>query len=75
MTRTLITNGTVISSTGQHLQDVLIEGEKIVAVLESGQAQRLNIVADRVIDATGKYVVPGGIDVHTHMELPFGGTA
>ena len=39
-----------------------------------GQVERLGITADRTIDATGKYVVPGGVDVHTHMEMPFGGT-
>ncbi|MFA5774655.1 MAG: amidohydrolase family protein, partial [Ilumatobacteraceae bacterium] len=75
MSRTLIANGTVVSPSGQHQQDVLIDGEKIVAVLDRGQSQALNISADRIIDAKGKYVVPGGIDVHTHMELPFGGTA
>ncbi|NCU81097.1 MAG: hypothetical protein EBV51_03685 [Acidimicrobiia bacterium] len=75
MTRTLIKNGTVVSPTGRHEVDVLIEGEKILALLERGKAESLNIAADKVVDATGKYVVPGGIDVHTHMELPFGGTA
>ena len=54
--------------------DVLIDGETIVAILAPGQAAALGVTADRTIDATGKYVVPGGVDVHTHMELPFGGT-
>jgi dihydropyrimidinase len=74
--RTLIKGGTVVSSTGATTQDVLIDGEVIVAVLAPG-AQALGDVeagADRVIDATGKYVIPGGIDAHTHMEMPFGGT-
>ena len=44
-------------------------------MLAPGQADALGVTADRTIDATGKYVVPGGVDVHTHMELPFGGTA
>ena len=74
MARTLIKNGTVVSPTGRHEVDVLIEGETISALLERGKAEALNITVDKVIDAKGKYVVPGGIDVHTHMELPFGGT-
>src|SRR6478672_3509778 len=49
--------------------DVLVEGEKITTIGSS-----LSMPADRVIDATGKYVLPGGIDVHTHLDMPFGGT-
>ena len=75
MAKVLIKNGTVVSPTGRHDVDVLIEGETISALLQRGQADSLGIVADKVIDAKGKYVVPGGIDVHTHMELPFGGTS
>ena len=75
---TLITGGTVVSATGRVEADVLIDGEKIVAVLAPGlDAARHRPEAhgvDTVIDATGKYVIPGGIDAHTHMELPFGGT-
>ena len=72
--RTFIKGGTVVSATGAQAQDVLVDGERIVAVLEQGTAVFGEITADRVIDATGRYVVPGGIDAHTHMELPFGGT-
>ena len=74
MSTTLIHGGTVISAVGRREADVLIDGEKIVAILAPGQATSMGIVADRTVDATGKYVVPGGVDVHTHMELPFGGT-
>ncbi len=75
MTTTLIQNGTIVSATGRTTGDVLIDGETIVGILAPGQAAGLGVTADRTIDATGKYVVPGGIDAHTHMELPFGGTA
>jgi dihydropyrimidinase len=74
MPRTLITGGSVVSSTGVAPADVLVDGEAIAAVLAPGSAAALGVTADGTIDATGKYVVPGGIDVHTHMELPFGGT-
>jgi dihydropyrimidinase len=72
---TLITGGTVVSSTGSSLQDVLIDGERIVALLAPGSEIATAVSADAVIDATGKYVIPGGIDGHTHMEMPFGGTS
>jgi dihydropyrimidinase len=74
----LITGGTVVNATGTVEADVLIDGETVVAVVAPGSTALgadLAATADRVIDATGKYVVPGGIDAHTHMELPFGGTA
>jgi dihydropyrimidinase len=77
MATTLITGGTVVSATGRSAADVLVDGERIVAVLELGSRLLGTDVAtavDRVIDATGKYVIPGGIDAHTHMQLPFGGT-
>ena len=77
MSTTLITGGTVVSATGRGRADVLIDGERIVGVLEPGSVllgTNLKESADTVIDATGKYVIPGGIDAHTHFELPFGGT-
>ena len=74
---TLIRGGLVIGPvSAQHL-DVLIDGERIVALLAPGDTSLASDLAssvEEVIDATGKYVVPGGVDAHTHMELPFGGT-
>jgi dihydropyrimidinase len=68
----LIKNGTVVSAAGSVSADVLVEGEKIAAVAAPGALP--DTAADEVIDAAGKYVLPGGIDVHTHLEMPFGGT-
>jgi len=67
----LLKGGTVLSSTGSVTADVVVDGERITAVVapDSWPGQ-----ADTVIDASGKYVLPGGIDGHTHMEMPFGGT-
>lgn len=73
--KTLITGGTVVSSTGSALQDVLVDGETIAAVIAPGSQALGPVTADRTIDATGRYVIPGGIDAHTHMEMPFGGTS
>jgi dihydropyrimidinase len=72
---TLIKNGTVVNATGRHAADVLVDGEKIVALLSPGSTLLGEITADVVIDAAGKYVIPGGVDAHTHLELPFGGTS
>ena len=79
--RTLITNGTVVNADGSYRADVLIEDERIVAVGmvgdESASGRVLGFLAelavDRTIDAAGRWVVPGGIDPHTHMELDMGG--
>ena len=71
-----IKGGTVITSTGASAAEVLVDGEQIGAVLQLGSAiaQAAESGAERVIDATDLYVIPGGVDGHTHMELPFGGT-
>ena len=74
----LIKNGSVVSPVGIINADVLIDGERIVAVLAPGDnslGAGLVGSVDHVIDAAGKYVIPGGVDCHTHMEMPFGGTA
>ena len=67
--RTLIKGGTVVNADASTRADVLVDGE-VIALLGAD----LDIEADRAIDASGKLVIPGAIDVHTHMELPFGGT-
>ncbi|HLI61724.1 MAG TPA: dihydropyrimidinase [Solirubrobacteraceae bacterium] len=74
MSTTLITGGTVVSATGHGRQEVLIDGETIAALIAPDSEVLDAITADRTIDATGRYVIPGGVDAHTHMEMPFGGT-
>jgi dihydropyrimidinase len=70
--RTLISNGLVVTADGSYPADVLVDGETIALV--GADLGGRGVTADETIDAAGKYVVPGGIDVHTHFELPFGGT-
>jgi dihydropyrimidinase len=74
--RILVKGGTVITASGTVTADVLIDGERITALAapETDMADVWSAGADKLIDAAGKYVLPGGIDVHTHMEMPFGGT-
>ncbi|HEX5013414.1 MAG TPA: dihydropyrimidinase [Candidatus Limnocylindrales bacterium] len=72
--RTLITNGTIVTAEGSYRADILIDGETIAQIGSDLAAAGAGASADETIDAKGKYVIPGGIDVHTHMELPFGGT-
>ena len=70
MTAKLIKGGTVVTAEGETRADVLIVGEKIAAVGENLDTP----AGAETIDASGAYVMPGGIDPHTHMELPFMGT-
>ena len=66
---TLIQNGTVVNADGQSKSDVLFEGETIIQV-----GPGIDPTGYTVVDATGLLVMPGGIDVHTHLDMPFGGT-
>jgi dihydropyrimidinase len=65
----LIKNGEVVTATERYRADVFISGESVTKIEPD-----LDMDADTVIDAAGRYLIPGGVDVHTHMELPFGGT-
>ncbi len=65
----LIKGGRVITAADDYVGDVFVDGERISLIGES-----LDVPADRVIDAAGKYVLPGCIDPHTHLDMPFGGT-
>src|SRR5256885_15715226 len=65
----LIKGGRVITAADDYVADVYVEDERISLIGES-----LDQPADKVIDASGKYVLPGGIDPHTHLDMPFGGT-
>jgi dihydropyrimidinase len=67
--KTLIRKGTVVTATEATTADVLVDGEKVALI-----GLDLPVEADRVIDAAGKYVIPGGVDAHTHFDLPFGGS-
>src|SRR3954452_22897841 len=71
-TRTLIKGGTVVTAVDTYLADVAIVGEKIAALFGPGAAPPGPWYV--TIAATGKHILPGGIDAHTHMDMPFGGT-
>ena len=66
----LIKNGRIITATDDYFADVFVDGEKVALI-----GKDLDVKADEVIDASGKLVLPGGIDAHTHFDLPFGGTS
>jgi dihydropyrimidinase len=65
----LIKNGRVITAVDDYLADIYIKNETVTLIGEN-----LEIEADEVIDASGKYLFPGGLDPHTHLDMPFGGT-
>jgi len=63
----VIKGGTIVAADRTYAADVLVEGE-VIAAIGAG------LSADKIVDATGCYVMPGGIDPHTHLEMPFMGT-
>ena len=65
----IIKNGTIVTPLESYIADIAIEDGKIVAI-----GQCINDDSASIIDAKGKLVLPGAIDVHTHLALPFGGT-
>jgi len=65
----LIKNGRIVTATDDYFADIFIEGEKIKTI-----GAGLEVGADKVIDATDRLVIPGGVDAHTHLDMPFGGT-
>ncbi len=66
---TLIKNGRIITAEQDYFADIYIEKDKITTI-----GANLKIDADNLYDAKSKYVIPGGVDVHTHLDMPFGGT-
>ncbi|RMD97478.1 MAG: dihydropyrimidinase, partial [Deltaproteobacteria bacterium] len=65
----LIKNGRIVTAVDDYHADIFVEDERITLI-----GEHLDLAADEVIDATGKLVIPGGIDPHTHFDMPFGGT-
>src|SRR3989440_3290692 len=65
----LIRGGRIVTAADDYVGDVFVDGERITLIGES-----LDVAADKVIDASGKYVLPGCVDPHTHLDMPFGGT-
>src|SRR5207248_5954379 len=68
--RTLIRNGRIVTAVDDYNADILIEDGKVAMI-----GKEIDVKADKKIDAKGRLVIPGGIDPHTHMDLPFGGTS
>src|SRR5262245_7971578 len=69
MSTTLVRNGTIVTASDRYEADIYIDKGVITTI-----GRGLTLGADTVIDATGKLVMPGGVDVHTHLDMPFGGT-
>src|SRR5438105_15813838 len=71
--KTLIRNGCIVTAVDSYNADILIDGPTVVLI--GKDLEKILGALDRTIDATHKFVIPGGIDPHTHMDLPFGGTS
>src|SRR5207249_1517003 len=69
----LIRNGHVVTAVDSYTADILVDGSAVVLIGQD--LQKISGALDKTVDATGKLVIPGGIDPHTHMDLPFGGTS
>ncbi|MEW2219608.1 dihydropyrimidinase [Streptomyces sp. NPDC006990] len=74
MSSTLIKGGLVVTDAEETQADLLVQDGRIAALAARNSAAAAAFTADRTLDATGKYVLPGGVDAHTHMDFPFGGT-
>ena len=71
--KTLIRNGNVVTAVDSYNADILVDGATVVLI--GKDLGKIAGTPDKTIDATDKFVIPGGIDPHTHMDLPFGGTS
>src|SRR2546428_6155218 len=71
--KTLIKNGHIVTAVDSYVADILVDGSSVVLI--GKDLDRIAGSVDKAIDATGKLVIPGGIDPHTHLDLPFGGTS
>src|SRR5437016_10196652 len=71
--KTLIRNGHIVTAVDSYTADILIDGATVALIGQD--LQKIVSALDKIIDATHKLVIPGGIDPHTHMDLPFGGTS
>ena len=71
--KTLIKNGHIVTAVDSYVADVLVDGSTVALI--GRDLEKIAGTLDKTIDATGKLVIPGGIDPHTHMDLPFGGTS
>ena len=72
--RTLIKNGTIVTAVDTYAADLWIEDGRIAAITAPGGFGGSPPQADTILDAAGKFILPGGIDAHTHLDMPFGGT-